>query len=396
MVRGNSGGIGRGFDSSSVSVVTPAPTLPAGTGGSYFAGTLGSAAPPMRRGSSGEGGGSSAGKSTIGMHTPTNLAETSSRLADWTAVGAAVHGVQMGNDETPTRPSAPRAQSSAMSNQSTKSRDRDGSNGSVTMVRKTVGDFTVGETLGEGSYSTVSRPVLPFVAPTADPPCAQVSLVTDKHPPNRCYALKVLDKDHIKREKKTKYVLIERDTLKTLDGHPGIVRLYWTFQDQRSLCASALTRPVRSMVLLTTSSHLDYVLELAKNGELLKWIKKVRTAVGPLDSAIADPAIRTRSLAPSASPRRASTPLKFSAPSSTCTARASFIATSSRRSESSVHLAVDSELTLRRGATVSYSTTRCASRLPTLVRPSSCRPPRTKRMRVSSDAERRSTATLTW
>lgn len=60
--------------------------------------------------------------------------------------------------------------------------------------------------------------------------------MTDKHPPHKSYALKVLDKEHIKREKKTKYVLIERDTLKTLDGHPGIVRLYWTFQDQRSLC----------------------------------------------------------------------------------------------------------------------------------------------------------------
>lgn len=64
--------------------------------------------------------------------------------------------------------------------------------------------------------------------------------MTDKHLPNKQYALKVLDKEHIKREKKTKYVLIERDTLKTLDGHPGIVRLYWTFQDARSLCACVL------------------------------------------------------------------------------------------------------------------------------------------------------------
>lgn len=47
----------------------------------------------------------------------------------------------------------------------------------------------------------------------------------------------MLDKEHIKRERKTKYVLIERDTLKTLDGHPGIVKLWWTFQDEWSLCA---------------------------------------------------------------------------------------------------------------------------------------------------------------
>ena len=82
----------------------------------------------------------------------------------------------------------------------------------------------------------------------------------------------MLDKEHIKREKKTKYVLIERDVLKMLDGHPGIVRLYWTFQDARSLCQSTLFPLVRH----THSASVDYVLELAKNGELLKWIKKVK------------------------------------------------------------------------------------------------------------------------
>ncbi|GAA6059950.1 hypothetical protein JCM10212_003090 [Sporobolomyces blumeae] len=100
--------------------------------------------------------------------------------------------------------------------------------------KRTVEDFEFGEVLGEGSYSTVT-------------------LVRTVHPPYREYALKVLDKEHIRREKKTKYVLIERDTLKQLDGHPGVVRLYWTFQDEWSLY---------------------YVLELAPNGELLKWIKK--------------------------------------------------------------------------------------------------------------------------
>ncbi|GAA6008515.1 hypothetical protein JCM11491_004505 [Sporobolomyces phaffii] len=117
------------------------------------------------------------------------------------------------------------------------------SNGGASMIpnsmgvvgsKRTVDDFEFGEVLGEGSYSTVT-------------------LVRTVHPPYRSYALKVLDKDHIKREKKTKYVLIERDTLKQLDGHPGVVRLYWTFQDEWSLY---------------------YVLELAPNGELLKWIKE--------------------------------------------------------------------------------------------------------------------------
>ncbi|KDE03549.1 AGC/PDK1 protein kinase [Microbotryum lychnidis-dioicae p1A1 Lamole] len=135
------------------------------------------------------------------------------------------------------RPSWNRASSSNLSDQPAlrKVDPKDpSSNPSVMVVRKTPQDFVFGQTLGQGSYSTVS-------------------LVTDKIAPHHQYALKVLDKEHIKREKKTKYVLIERDTLKALDGHPGIVRLYWTFQDVHSLY---------------------YVLELAKNGELLKWIKK--------------------------------------------------------------------------------------------------------------------------
>ncbi|GAA5860844.1 hypothetical protein JCM8547_003866 [Rhodosporidiobolus lusitaniae] len=104
----------------------------------------------------------------------------------------------------------------------------------VVGTRRSTEDFEFGEVLGEGSYSTVTH-------------------VTTLHPPYRHYALKVLDKEHIKREKKTKYVLIERDTLKALDGHPGVVKLWWTFQDEWSLY---------------------YVLELAQNGELLKWIKR--------------------------------------------------------------------------------------------------------------------------
>lgn len=95
-------------------------------------------------------------------------------------------------------------------------------------LRKSLADFVVEDQLGEGSYSTVTR-------------------VTDRLPPFKSYALKVLDKAHIRREKKTKYVLIERDTLNQLDGHPGIVRLYWTFQDQHSLCESSRApAPVRS------------------------------------------------------------------------------------------------------------------------------------------------------
>lgn len=51
----------------------------------------------------------------------------------------------------------------------------------------------------------------------------------------KVYAVKKLDKAHIVKNKKVKYVMIERDALSKM-CHPGIVKLYWTFKDNRSLC----------------------------------------------------------------------------------------------------------------------------------------------------------------
>ncbi|KAK6433229.1 serine/threonine protein kinase [Oleoguttula sp. CCFEE 5521] len=102
------------------------------------------------------------------------------------------------------------------------------------IVKKGVKDFTFGRTLGEGSYSTVLA-------------------ATDRQNLKE-YAIKVLDKRHIIKEKKVKYVNIERDTLNRLTEHPGVVRLYYTFQDERSLY---------------------FVLDLASGGELLGVLKKM-------------------------------------------------------------------------------------------------------------------------
>lgn len=104
------------------------------------------------------------------------------------------------------------------------------------VVKKGVKDFSFGRTLGEGSYSTVLA-------------------ATDRQT-LREYAIKVLDKRHIIKEKKVKYVNIEKDTLNRLTEHPGIVRLYYTFQDERSLY---------------------FVLDLASGGELLGFLKKMGT-----------------------------------------------------------------------------------------------------------------------
>ena len=102
--------------------------------------------------------------------------------------------------------------------------------------KKGVKDFHFGRTLGEGSYSTVL-------------------LATDRQTLKE-YAIKVLDKRHIIKEKKVKYVNIEKDTLNRLTDHPGVVRLYYTFQDERSLY---------------------FVLDLASGGELLGVLKRLTT-----------------------------------------------------------------------------------------------------------------------
>lgn len=103
-------------------------------------------------------------------------------------------------------------------------------------VKKGVKDFNFGQTLGEGSYSTVLA-------------------ATDRQTLKE-YAIKVLDKRHIIKEKKVKYVNIEKDTLNRLTDHPGVVRLYYTFQDERSLY---------------------FVLDLASGGELLGFLKRITT-----------------------------------------------------------------------------------------------------------------------
>ncbi|KAL9602703.1 MAG: hypothetical protein Q9219_001693 [cf. Caloplaca sp. 3 TL-2023] len=103
-------------------------------------------------------------------------------------------------------------------------------------VKKGIRDFEFGRTLGEGSYSTVMA-------------------ATDRETKKE-FAIKILDKRHIIKEKKVKYVNVEKDTLNKLTDHPGVVRLYYTFQDEKSLY---------------------FVLDLASNGELLGSLKRLTT-----------------------------------------------------------------------------------------------------------------------
>lgn len=103
-------------------------------------------------------------------------------------------------------------------------------------TKRTTKDFIFGKVIGEGSFSTVY-------------------LTKDIHSAKE-YAIKVCDKRHIIREKKTEYIKRERDVLNTISsaGVPFFVKLYCTFQDTDSLY---------------------FVLSYAKNGELLQYINKV-------------------------------------------------------------------------------------------------------------------------
>ncbi|SCU94278.1 LADA_0G07624g1_1 [Lachancea dasiensis] len=109
--------------------------------------------------------------------------------------------------------------------------------------KRTPADYVFLEKLGQGSYSTVFRAV-------------------ERNKSSRNYAIKVCSKKHIIREKKVKYVTIEKDLLNNLaqGAHPGIVRLFCTFHDAESLY---------------------YVLEYVSGGELLGLLRRN----GPLPEA---------------------------------------------------------------------------------------------------------------
>ncbi|KAM3334097.1 hypothetical protein ACQJBY_028881 [Aegilops geniculata] len=78
----------------------------------------------------------------------------------------------------------------------------------------TAGDFELGKIYGVGSYSKVVR--------------------ARKKDTGNVYALKIMDKKFITKENKISYVKMERIVLDQLD-HPGVIRLFFTFQDTYSL-----------------------------------------------------------------------------------------------------------------------------------------------------------------
>nr|XP_023025583.1 3-phosphoinositide-dependent protein kinase 1-like [Leptinotarsa decemlineata]ALE20563.1 pdk [Leptinotarsa decemlineata] len=103
--------------------------------------------------------------------------------------------------------------------------------------KRTPTDYIFGKVLGEGSFSTVY-------------------LAKDVHT-GKEFAIKVLEKSHIIREKKTEYVMREKEVLRILGNScPYFVRLFWTFQDR---------------------DRLYFVLSYAKNGDILTQIDNRKT-----------------------------------------------------------------------------------------------------------------------
>ncbi|CDO95398.1 unnamed protein product [Kluyveromyces dobzhanskii CBS 2104] len=101
------------------------------------------------------------------------------------------------------------------------------------VMKKGINDFKFGETLGDGSYSTV--------------------LLATSIESGKKYAVKILNKEYLIKQKKVKYVNIEKNTLQRLKNTKGIISLFFTFQDETSLY---------------------FLLEYAPNGDLLSLMRK--------------------------------------------------------------------------------------------------------------------------
>ncbi|CCF57137.1 hypothetical protein KAFR_0C01440 [Kazachstania africana CBS 2517] len=101
------------------------------------------------------------------------------------------------------------------------------------IIKKGIKDFKFGEMLGDGAYSTV------MLATSIDS--------------KKQYAVKVLNKEYLIKQKKVKYVNIEKNALQRINNSKMIVKLFFTFQDE---------------------SSLYFLLEYCPNGDFLSLMKK--------------------------------------------------------------------------------------------------------------------------
>ncbi|KXN69423.1 phosphoinositide-dependent kinase-1 [Conidiobolus coronatus NRRL 28638] len=116
------------------------------------------------------------------------------------------------------------------------STDTQSSAASNPLRKRTKEDFEFGKVIGEGSYSRV----------------IQAKELSN----SKLFAVKVLSKSFIVKEKKIKYVNVEKECLTKLGRHPNMVKMHYTFQCPR---------------------NLYFVLDYLPNGDLLYYLIKLKT-----------------------------------------------------------------------------------------------------------------------
>lgn len=83
---------------------------------------------------------------------------------------------------------------------------------------------------------------------------AKVVLVKRKDDDSKVYAMKILKKKYIEQRKQEIHVMIERNILVGVD-HPFIVKLYYSFQDEKKLYFALEFCPGGELFGLLTKKH---------------------------------------------------------------------------------------------------------------------------------------------
>jgi 3-phosphoinositide dependent protein kinase-1 len=90
------------------------------------------------------------------------------------------------------------------------------------------------------------------------------------------YAVKILDKNHLIRHNKQSMALAEKNALVKLGSrHPGVIRLYWTFQDEFSLCKGLSQHSSQHSPCVNLGVCVDFVVDLARNGEMQSLVSRL-------------------------------------------------------------------------------------------------------------------------
>jgi 3-phosphoinositide dependent protein kinase-1 len=133
--------------------------------------------------------------------------------------------------------------------------------------KTTAVDFEFLEVLGNGAFGEVSCRCNAIYIDIYLSKVKRVRLIST----GKEFAAKMLNKKHIIESGNSKYVHTERDVFNKC-SHPNIVKLYYTFQDPKTLC---ILFAFEKKVLYSLTACEDYVLELCSNGSLASHLKRV-------------------------------------------------------------------------------------------------------------------------